>query len=91
MAIVREDLMLTKAQIGNTIIASVAITVLFRLLSGPLCDRFGARAVKAAGIEWDSEQAHSAVYDTERTADLFCTIVNRWTELLGEPVLTCID
>ena len=43
MAIVREDLMLTKAQIGNTIIASVAITVLFRLLSGPLCDRFGAR------------------------------------------------
>jgi NNP family nitrate/nitrite transporter-like MFS transporter len=43
MAIVREDLMLTKAQIGNTIIASVAITVLVRLLIGPLCDRFGSR------------------------------------------------
>lgn len=43
MAIVREDLMLTKAQIGNTIIASVAITVLVRLLIGPLCDKFGAR------------------------------------------------
>ena len=43
MAIVREDLMLTKAQIGNTIIASVAITVLVRLLIGPLCDKFGSR------------------------------------------------
>ena len=43
MAIVREDLMLTKAQIGNTIIASVAITVLVRLMIGPLCDKFGSR------------------------------------------------
>lgn len=43
MAVVREDLMLSKAQIGNTIIASVAITVLVRILIGPLCDRFGAR------------------------------------------------
>jgi len=43
MAVVREDLLLTKAQIGNTIIASVAITVLVRLLIGPLCDRFGPR------------------------------------------------
>jgi len=40
-----------------------------------------ARAVEAAGFEWDNEQAHSAVYDTERTADLFCTIMNRWNEL----------
>ena len=43
MAIVREDLMLTKAQIGNTIIASVAITVVVRILIGPLCDRVGSR------------------------------------------------
>lgn len=43
MAIVREDLMLTKAQVGNTIIASVAITVLVRLLIGPLCDKYGSR------------------------------------------------
>ena len=43
MAIVREDLMLTQVQIGNTIIASVAITVLVRILIGPLCDRIGAR------------------------------------------------
>ncbi len=39
-----------------------------------------ARAVKAAGFDWDSEKAHSAVYDTERTADLFCTVINRWNE-----------
>ena len=47
MAVVREDLDLTKAQIGNTIIASVAITVLVRLLIGPLCDRLGPRRVYA--------------------------------------------
>ena len=39
-----------------------------------------ARAVQAAGMAWDSDKAHSAVYDTERTADLFCAIVNRWQE-----------
>lgn len=50
-----------------------------------------ARAAKAAGLDWDAEQAHSAVYDTERTADLFCTIVNRWSELLGEPVLSHVE
>lgn len=43
MAVVREELSLTKAQIGNTIIASVAITILARLLIGKLCDRFGPR------------------------------------------------
>lgn len=42
-----------------------------------------ARAVVAAGGEWDPAQAHGAVYDTERTADLFCTIINRW-KLLSE-------
>lgn len=35
-----------------------------------------ARAVQAAGLEWNSEDAHSAVYDTERTAQLFCRIAN---------------
>ncbi len=40
-----------------------------------------SRAVEAAGIDWDSRDAHSAIYDAEKTADLFCAIVNRWTEL----------
>lgn len=35
-----------------------------------------ARMAAAAGIEWDSAEAHSAAYDAERTADLFCRIVN---------------
>ncbi len=43
MAVVRDELGLTKAQIGNTVIASVAITVLARLLVGWLCDRVGPR------------------------------------------------
>ncbi|MFC3549915.1 ribonuclease T [Lysobacter cavernae] len=37
-----------------------------------------ARAVQAAGFDWNGEEAHSAVYDTERTAQLFCKIVNAW-------------
>jgi ribonuclease T len=35
-----------------------------------------ARSVKSAGMEWDSSEAHSAVYDAEMTAMLFCKIVN---------------
>lgn len=37
-----------------------------------------ARAVQAAGFEWNSADAHSAVYDTEQTARLFCKIANTW-------------
>ncbi len=37
-----------------------------------------ARAVQAAGFSWSSEDAHSALYDAEQTAKLFCTIVNAW-------------
>ncbi len=44
-----------------------------------------AKAVRAAGLEWDGREAHSAVYDTRQTALLFCQIVNRWTELSGWP------
>ena len=40
-----------------------------------------ARAVQAAGFEWRAEEAHSAVYDTERTAELFCRIVNAWPRM----------
>ncbi len=36
------------------------------------------RAVAAAGMEWDDSQAHSAAYDAEMTAKLFCEIVNRF-------------
>jgi NNP family nitrate/nitrite transporter-like MFS transporter len=43
MAVVREDLSLTQEQVGNTIIASVAITVIARLFIGWLCDKIGPR------------------------------------------------
>ena len=36
------------------------------------------RAVVAAGFDWDESQAHSAAYDAEMTARLFCEIVNRF-------------
>ncbi len=37
-----------------------------------------AKIAKAADMEWDSEKAHSAIYDAEQTAKLFCKIVNQW-------------
>ena len=42
-----------------------------------------AKACKEAGIAFDNAEAHSAAYDAERTADLFCDIVNRWKESGG--------
>ncbi|MCM2971079.1 ribonuclease T [Larsenimonas suaedae] len=42
-----------------------------------------ARACRAAGIPFDNQEAHSARYDTERTADLFCAMVNRYKDLGG--------
>jgi len=37
-----------------------------------------AKAAQAAEIEWDNSKAHSAEYDTIKTANLFCNIVNQW-------------
>ncbi len=39
-----------------------------------------AKAVKAAGISFDPNQAHSAIYDAEKTADLFCYMLNAGRE-----------
>ena len=44
-----------------------------------------AKACRAAGIKFDNKEAHSALYDTQRTADLFCSIVNKWKALGGWP------
>lgn len=42
-----------------------------------------AKACRAAGIEFDNKEAHSASYDTDKTAELFCTVVNTWHQLGG--------
>jgi ribonuclease T len=39
-----------------------------------------AKAVTVAGLEWDPSRAHSAVYDAERTAEVFCLVCNRLRE-----------
>jgi ribonuclease T len=44
-----------------------------------------ARAAIAAGIEWNAAEAHSAIYDAEKTAQLFCKIVNQWDQAIGIP------
>ncbi|SFN46198.1 RNAse T [Izhakiella capsodis] len=45
-----------------------------------------ARACTTAGFAFDPKQAHSALYDTEQTAQLFCELVNRWKRLGGWPL-----
>lgn len=45
-----------------------------------------AKSCITAGIDFDNKEAHSAAYDTWKTAELFCFIVNRWKELGGWPL-----
>ena len=40
-----------------------------------------ARACEAAGISFNNDEAHSAAYDCNKTAELFCQIVNQWKRL----------
>ncbi|QWF69507.1 ribonuclease T [Methylomonas paludis] len=40
-----------------------------------------AKIAEAAGLEWDNSRAHSALYDAEQTAVLFCMMINRWKKL----------
>lgn len=44
-----------------------------------------ARAMHAAGLAFNSADAHSAVYDAERTAELFCRIANAWGMPMAVP------
>lgn len=45
-----------------------------------------SRAIVAAGLEWNSGEAHSAAYDAERTADLFCIICNQFQPMFEAAV-----
>ncbi|VFP86677.1 Ribonuclease T [Candidatus Erwinia haradaeae] len=49
-----------------------------------------AKACNTAGIPFDNAQAHSALYDTIQTANLFCELVNRWKRLGGWPLTSVI-
>lgn len=40
-----------------------------------------AKAAQAAGIDFDTKEAHSAIYDAEKTADLFCAMLNTWRKM----------
>ena len=42
-----------------------------------------AKACLSAGIDFNNEEAHSALYDAQKTAELFCLIVNHWQSLGG--------
>ena len=40
-----------------------------------------SKSLQTIGEPWDNDEAHSALYDAEKTADLFCYIVNQWHNL----------
>ena len=40
-----------------------------------------AKVARVIGLPWDDNEAHSAIYDAERTAEIFCHITNKWTDL----------
>jgi ribonuclease T len=46
-----------------------------------------ARACHVAGLDWDSSRAHGALYDAEKTAELFCHITNRLSTEDGRAAL----
>ena len=50
-----------------------------------------ARAVQAAGLDWNNDEAHSAIYDAQKTAQLFCAVVNRWHALQHQDDAQALD
>lgn len=42
-----------------------------------------SKALQTAGLTWDAQEAHSAAYDAQRTAELFCLICNRMQKANG--------
>ncbi len=50
-----------------------------------------AKACATAGIDFNNSEAHSALYDTEKTAELYCHIVNKWQQLGGWPLADISD
>lgn len=50
-----------------------------------------SKALQAAGIAWDSSEAHNAAYDARQTAELFCLICNRMQAALGTPAPPLAD
>ena len=50
-----------------------------------------AKACATAQIDFNNNEAHSALYDTEKTAELFCYIINKWQQLGGWPLADIAD
>lgn len=46
-----------------------------------------AKTCQIAGIEFSNREAHTALYDAQKTAELFCLIVNKWQTLGGWPII----
>ena len=71
MPVVRDELHLTKAQVGNSAIAAVAITILARLLIGWLCDRIGPRKTYTALLLAGSVPVMAVGFAYDYTSFLF--------------------
>jgi ribonuclease T len=47
-----------------------------------------SKIIQSAGLAWDDKKAHSALYDAEKTAELFCLIINRWKQMEASGIST---
>jgi ribonuclease T len=48
-----------------------------------------AKIAQAADLNWENDKAHSALYDAEQTAQIFCIIINRWKKLAELEIEQC--
>jgi NNP family nitrate/nitrite transporter-like MFS transporter len=75
MPLVRADLQLTKAQVADSVIASVAGTIFARLLIGYLCDKFGPRRVYAGLLALGALPIMGVGLAQDYTSFLICRVL----------------
>lgn len=74
MPLIRDDLGLTRDQIANINIAAVFVTILVRLVIGPLCDRFGARLTYTWLLSIGALPVFAIAFAQTYEAFLFCRL-----------------
>jgi len=48
-----------------------------------------SRVAELAGLEWQNDQAHSALYDASMTAEVFCKVLNTWNQEVNPFIPKC--
>ncbi|KAL4063927.1 major facilitator superfamily domain-containing protein [Scleroderma yunnanense] len=84
--VIKQDLDLTSAQVGNSNVVSLCATLFVRIVAGPLVDRFGPRKVMASLLILGA--IPSGLAGTAHTASSLYTI-RFFIGILGATFVTC--